>query len=262
LRRCGWAIAAGVVLGAASPGAAKEERVGFVTLWLVEPAPVPAGELNVAPGTLLIKQRLLPLGLAVLDDGYDAAKPEDSIAAGSQLIRMRSPSDKPIYCALRTKSNLLSEMLSTLPTKTMRCFVDDDKDGRFDRDVKASSSIESLPHPSGLLPKDPAPTIALRYSTRDISQFSENYYVGVKYNGQAMIGTLRRFTTVYGTEKRWGYFTGDNIFTKRDRDLPKTLEVLDSSFTVLGGDGKNVRIRVDRTMPAQPFGVEARVMHY
>jgi hypothetical protein len=247
--------------GLAFSAEAGEQQQSFRTVWQVEAATGPETELSIAPGALVFKQRLLPFGLAVLDEEYRASKLDENLSIGTELIRTVG-SAFPVYCALRAKNPNFLAALSPLPNKKMRCFVDDNQDGRFDREMIGYSNTPELPHPIGFLPKSMVPTVSLRYSTRDATKFSSGFVVGVKYTGQAKIGTLRRFQTVYGTEDRWGYFSSDNIFTKRDSDLPKTLAVLGATFVVLGGDGRNVRIRVDRMMPPQPFGVVARTIYY
>ena len=247
-----------VVLALVATPALAAKRETFATIWHVEPAPVPAAEQSVAPGALVLRQRLLPTGLAVLDEAWREGS--TTIPAGTALIRATSAT--PVFCALAGKTGLLTALLSPLPDKTLRCFVDDDADGRFDRTVKANSNVATVPQPTGRLPDDRTPTIALRYSPRDPATFDGGYLVGVRYTGQAKIGTLRRFETVYGTEGHWGFFTGDNLFTKRDSDLPRAVSALGASFTVLGGDGKAVRVRVDQTIPAQPFAVAVTTMYY
>ena len=261
MRRAGAILAVLLVAGAAPPARATDQHEYFSTKWIIEATPLPAREISVAPGSPVLKQRLLPLGLAVLDQDYVGAKPADRLAVGTELIRATGPA-VPVYCAIRGKANLLSAVLSPLPSSTMRCFADDDADGDFDRTFSAATNVKELPQPMGDLPRDKAATIAVGYSVRSPETFGAGYYVGVLYDGQSMVGTLRRFRTVYGAEKKWGTPTGDNLFTKRDSDLPKAIEVLGAAFTVLGGDGKNVRIRIDRMMPAQPFGIFATVRYY
>ncbi len=252
-----------LALGASILVSAKAPVEGFSTMWLIEPASPPIDEISVAPNGLILKQRLLPLGLVELTDEHSMGKPGDNtgetLPAGTELI-LASGASKPVYCALRIKGpNVLSVLLSAYASGSQRCFMDDDADGKFDRSFSATSSVETVPHPVGRVPKDSEPTVSVSYRPKEITAFSAPYYVGVQYSGPAKIGTLRRFYTVYGTEGNWGRFTGENVFTKRDRELPKTLEVLGSSFTVLGGDGKNLRVKINRSIPAQPFGVARTV---
>lgn len=259
-------IALAIGLVAAAPVTGKPAVEGFRVVWIVEPAPPPTAELSIAPDGLILKQRLLPMGLVELTEehriGKTGNKAGEVLPAGTELI-LATGASKPVYCALRIKGpNVLSMLLTPYPSGSQRCFMDDNADGKFDRSFAATSSVKSVPHPSGIVPRDAAPTVSAAYRPKDVSAFTASYFVGVQYSGQAKIGTLRRFYTVYGNDGDWGRFTADNIFTKRDRDLPKTLEVLGSSFTVLGGEGKNVRVKVDRAIPAQPFGVFVSVVRY
>lgn len=243
--------------GASSAGAEKPKR--FQVAWVVAPDDTVKGHRAVPPKGLILRQRLLPVGIARLDGAFVGAKPSDQLPEGTELL-LASGAEKPVYCS-QNFIPVLSLGVGIHKGST-RCFVDDNEDGAFDRAFYAPSDIVELPSAAGEIPTKGSTPCNVRYSKPSADTLTTPYYLGVQYIGQAKLGSLRRFMTVYGTEKRWGYLTGDNLFTKRDADLPKSLNIYGSTIVIKGGEGKSVLVDVEQGMPAQPFAVGYSVMYY
>ena len=66
------------------PGVAQAQSRAMQSVWIVQPAAVPAGDRALASGEFVLKQRLLPTGLAEL--GADAVLGKATLPAGTQLV--------------------------------------------------------------------------------------------------------------------------------------------------------------------------------
>ena len=253
----------------ANPACAKEEGPArnYRTIWLIEPTDAPAGKLVLGEGALIIQQRLLPLAMVTLSEDYVAAKPEESLAKGTQLV-LADGAEKAVFCSTKYKRpGTLTQILSIGPeTGTQRCFVDADNDGKFDQTFVGFNNLQTLPSVFGRLPKNPIPVLPLAYKNARSADFAEKYYVGIQYIRQSGVGKKRRFQLVYGAGKPWGTFSFDDIInpleTKRETDLPKKISRLGAVITILGGGKGMVEYQVDAMMPAQPFGVVVSTSTY
>ena len=170
----------------------------------------------------------------------------------------------PVFCSIRivAPKGLLKFWNDGRFQGGQRCFIDENADGVFDFAFYGTSNLKTLPSAYGRVRRAGMIPVSLGYEKADPATFSQTYFVGVQYVGQAKIGTLRRFRLVYGPDGAWGYLTTDNIFTKRDSDLPLLLTVLGSRLKILGGEGKNVLAQVEQMMPPQVFGVTSSVDYY
>ncbi|MGH6617078.1 hypothetical protein [Sphingomonas sp.] len=248
----------------AQPAHAKDSSRSFRTIWMIE-GPKPGPEtVSIPEKELVLKQRLFPTGLVKLSQAFPGRQEGEvaALPAGAELIQAVVQQGK-LYCSTHfQRASGLKGFLRSSGSKwvVLTCLLDTDRDGSFDQ-AFTGAGLPALPGAIGQLPKKPMPITPLPYEIIDPSAFSERYFVGLRYDGQAKIGTLRRFNVVFGTDGAWDGLT-DNIFTKRDSDLPKTLTVMGSSITILGGDGKNVRARVDNGFPIQPFGVVVTAYTY
>lgn len=257
-----FAVAAAAVLAQPAPARRIAPDEQFTTKWLVQPGEASAAPVSVPPGGLILKQRLLPTGLARLKEAYTGPTPAESLAAGAEMVRATGP-DGAVYCSTGYRAQPLAMRLLIGGPDRLRqvCLMDSDNDGRFDSVLKGTSNLRTLPSAFGILPKVPATIAPIPYEEAAPESFSELYYVGVQYEGQAKIGTLRRFHLAFGSEGNWDQIS-DNLFTKRDSDLPRTLEVMGAAITILGGEGRNVVAKVDRPFPPQPFGVYVSTFSY
>jgi len=256
MRRIGaLLVAAALAASQAAPAKRIAPNQQFTTKWMIEAAQPPAGPVSVPPHGMILKQRLLPMGLARLAAAFPGVTPDHALPKGAELVQANGP-DGAVYCSTRERAPafLISALRGGPERLSQLCFMDSDNDGAFDALLKGTGNLRTLPSAYGILPKAPARIAPLPYDKVDPASFSERYYVGLQYEGQAKIGTLRRFHVAFGSEGNWEQIS-DNIFTKRDSGLPKTLSVLGGAVTIRGGDGRNVVATVERTFPAQPFGV-------
>jgi hypothetical protein len=241
-----------------------DETRQFQTLWFVEGAPLSMGQVSTPPGKLIFKQRLLPLGVAILDIEFSGLTPDLAVPAGTELIKAIGPRGA-LYCstAYKEPSFLASALLGSGGPDQLKqvCFYDADEDGRFEQAFRGYTQLPTLPSASGLLPKKPKIIDPVAYHKVEPSTFKQFYYVGIQYAGQSKIGSLRRFHLSFGTDSALGSLS-DNIFTKRDSDLPAKIEVMGAVVTVRGGEGRNVLATIDRMFPSQPFGVIVTTIRY
>lgn len=210
------------------------------TLWTVQPADSPAGERSVGSGEFVLKQRLLPSGLAELEVGLGS-----ELAAGVQLVEVTTPGAK-VYCHARVaRQKLIGH--------AQLCLVDADMDGRFEGSFKTTSQTKGLLTIAGNRPKRPTAITPVAYRAVDPRQMKEEYFVAIERRNYFNIYSLESFMIAFGREGEMDRLTAP--VQLKSADLPKELSVLGSRFTAIAErDGKMV-VKVDAPMPPQPFGV-------
>lgn len=249
---CSPVVAFGVVLGLAlAPPAAA--RGTLLTLWQVQtPAAAPA-ERAVSDGETVLRQTLLPTGLAVLDvDVADTAGSRLVAKAGAQLIEASTGNGK-IYCALSTlrsdkKTGALSENRSAITL----CLIDSDANGRFENLFEMPAGV-GLPMIQGQLPKKLRP-IDAGYVQRPVTEVQGEFWVGIRYEQYFNIYGNRMFFTDYGGRGQTQSLTEFAKF-KSKGPFPQSVTVSGAKFTVLSADAAGVKLRTDAPLPDRPFAV-------
>ena len=246
------ALAAGALgiacLVAAGPAAGQSRRL--VSLWTIEPAPPPIGIRNLAGKEEVLRQRLLPTGLAELAQAWSDAESQDSLPAGTQLIEATS-SAGAVYCE--------GEMTEG-PATRLSCFLDADRDGRFESRFKATSSTPALVMLSTKMPKVLKPlAVPLEYKVVDPATSRIPAFVAIE---------RRNFFNIYGRENFMIAFgTGDDKKRITDpvgfkaTDMPKEMTILGARFTAISETDGKMAVEVHSGMPAQPFAVMSTVTY-
>jgi hypothetical protein len=224
----------------------------MTTIWMVQPADSAApAEVEVGARDLILKQKLLPSGLARLTGSFQDDGGKRSLGPGTQLFEVKS--DVPIYCVAGLREPKGFEKFMKGDSRVQLCLIDTDADGRFDAYFEPVSMVPGLPTITGKRPKSPRPMTPVAYEPAEPSALEKSYWVGIEYQGKPLIYDRRNFGISYGSDDSKGAVT-DWIYTSGST-YPISKQLLGASFTVLGMSGDKLRVRIDQPMPPQPFGV-------
>lgn len=248
ISRISAAVALGAALGlAAAPAAAQSRRL--TSFWVIEPAPHPVGVRHLAGKEEVLRQRLLPSGLAELARVW--SDPEvGELPSGMQLIEASSDMGA-VYCEGDIREGGSGGLL---------CFLDSDRDGRFESRFKTVSSTPALVMLSGRMPKAPRP-LAEPLEYRIVSPTASKIpaFVGIERRNFFNIYSRENFMIVFGTGDEKKRITDPVHF--KSADMPKELTILGARFTALSETGGKMAIEVHSGMPAQPFAVMSTVTY-
>lgn len=236
-----WLIAAG-------PAAAQSRRL--LTLWTIEPAPHPVGIRHLAGKDEVLRQRLLPTGLAELERTWSDSEAGAELAAGTQLIEATSDAGA-VYCEGDIRG---------FGSDGLLCFLDSDRDGRFESRFKAVSSTPALAMITGKMPKAPQPLATpLEYRVVDPRTSRIPAFVAIERRNYFNIYGRENFMIAFGTgdEKKR---ISDPVHFKAS-DMPKEMTILGARFTALSETDGKMAIEIHSGMPAQPFGVVSVVSY-
>jgi hypothetical protein len=240
------AALAAACLVPAEPAAGQSRRL--LSFWIVQPAPHPVGIRHLAGKDEVLRQRLVPSGLAELARVW--SDPEvGELPAGMQLIKASSDAGE-VYCegdAREAGPRLL-------------CFLDSDKDGRFDSRFNTMSSTPALVMLLGKVPKAPKPLAApLEYRVVDPATSRIPAFVAIERRNYFNIYSSETFMIVFGTGDEKKRITDPVHF--KSADMPKELTILGARFTALSETDGKMAVEVHSGMPAQPFAVMSTVTY-
>jgi hypothetical protein len=241
------AAALGVsVLVAAGPAAAQSRRL--VSFWMIEPAPPPVGVRHLGGKDEVLRQRLLPSGLAELARVW--SDPEvGELPAGMQLIAASSDAGA-VYCEGDIREG---------DSSGLTCFLDSDRDGRFDSRFSAASSTPALVMLMGKM-KAPKPLAEpLEYRVVDPRTSRIPAFVAIERRNYFNIYSRENFMIVFGTGDSKKRITDPVGF--KTADMPKEMTILGARFTALSETDGKLAIEVHSGMPAQPFAVMSTVTY-
>jgi hypothetical protein len=213
-------------------------------MWFVQPVPAPAGELVLASGDYVLKQRLLPSGLAELREASQVRG--TPLAAGTQLVEVTSQAGA-IFCMPAVPKQKL------IGASFQPCLVDDDRDGDFDGWFNAISETKGLLTIAGKRPRKLKPLSATPYASVDPNTLRADCFVGSERRNFFNIYSLESFMIAFGCGPQADRLTAPVNF--KSSEMPKEVSVLGARFTALGEAEGKMRVRVSEAMPYQPFGV-------
>lgn len=230
----------------AGPAAAQSRRLA--SSWAIEPAPPPAGIRHLAGKDELLRQRLLPSGLAELARVW--SDPDvGELPAGMQLVEASSDAGA-VYCEGDVREG---------DSEGLLCFLDADRDGRFESRFEAASSTPALAMFTGRM-KAPRPLAEpLEYRIVDPKTSRIPAFVAIERRNYFNIYARENFMIVFGTGDEKKRITDPVHF--KAADMPKTLTILGARFTALGETGGKLAVEVHEGMPAQPFAVISTVTY-
>ncbi len=228
-----------LLLGLASQAAAQR---GVMTVWNVEAAEARPEPFRIGPNDYVIRQRLLPMGLAEL---AAAAPGLEALTAGKQLIELQG-GGAAIFCdpVIRARGVF---------GKAQLCLMDADRDGRFESWFEAGSVTKGIVTIQGRPPKRPTALAPVAYRRIDPRQFDQQIFLGVQYRGNANVFGNFVFEIRYGSEGQMGSLTRRILHKKAN--VPGSTDVLGGRFSILESGSGGILVRVDTPLPPQPFGV-------
>ncbi len=226
----------------ASPAIAGDRQL--TTVWMIEEAPVSPEEREVVREDFVIRQRLMPVGVAQLT-AVDLPSGIDASLSAAQLVEIRTP-NALVFCD--------PEIRSQKPIgHAQSCFVDADRDGRFEAMFLTSSVTKGLLTIQGNRPKNPKAITPIPYKRLLPEDFKAEYFVGVQYRGNANPAHNHVFEINFGTQGKMGALS-DRFIIKRS-EIPGSRTPFGGQFTILSENQTGIKIRVDRPFPSQPFGI-------
>lgn len=226
--------------------AAPVDSAFLFTAWEIQPAPVPQQSLDLAGKDFVLRQKLLPLGLAELTEPASVPELKLTLPAKTQLVAVGDGKQR-LFCDITRYAKKAND---TIPN----CFADLDADGKFEKHFRRSSMTGAIMSLDGRLKFSklkPIPPLA--YTPLPPSSFAQNLFVGIQRRNYFNIYSRESFMIVYGNAEHTEEITQPISF--RSSEMPKDMTVLGARFTALSESDGRMRIKVRQTMPRQPFGV-------
>ncbi|HEX8572196.1 MAG TPA: hypothetical protein VF759_05545 [Allosphingosinicella sp.] len=240
-------------LGAAAlipSGPAEAQSRRLLSFWVIQPAPHPTGIRHLAGKEEVLRQKLLPSGLAELARTWSDPEAEAELPAGTQLIAASSDAGA-VYCEGDIRG---------FGSDGLICFLDSDRDSRFDSRFRASSSTPALVMITGKLPKAPKPLAEpLEYRVVDPRTSRIPAFVAIERRNYFNIYSSETFMIVFGTGEEKKRITQPIHF--KSADMPRQLTILGARFTALSESNGKMAIEVHSGMPVQPFAVMSTVSY-
>lgn len=238
-------IAFGLLGSLSSP--ALSQRAQLSTTWWIEPAAPPIGVRQLASKEHVLKQRLLPSGLVRLSRPVTTSEAGFNLAAGTELLEVDG-GPGAIFCDARLHS------VGLIGGSPQGCFLDSDRDGRFDATFRTASQAPALVMITGRMPRRTTPLPSpIAYSRADPATSTLGAFVAIERRNYFNIYGRENFMIAFGTAEKQERITDPISF--KTTDLPKQMTILGSSFTALSEAEGRMAVRVDAAMPRQPFGV-------
>jgi len=228
----------------ALPSVAEGQSRNLQSMWVIQPAAVPAGERLLASGEFVLKQRLLPTGLAELEVPLSIG--DETLPAGTQLVEARTSGVKVFCVPAVPKQKLVGASFQP-------CLIDADADGAFEGRFNAISQTKSILMLTGKYPKKPRAIAATRYRQVPPATMRDEFFVAIERRNYFNIYSRESFMIAYGRDDQLERLTAPVSF--KSEEMPRELTVLGSRFTALSEQDGKMLIRVTQAMPMQPFAV-------
>lgn len=237
----------GAMMSIAATGTALAQSRNMSTVWTIQPSAETLPEQVIGYDGWVLRQALLPEGLFRLDGDAKVSGRPPLFPKDSQLIEIRTHGAVVACDAVARRQKLLGA--------NQYCLIDHDRDGNFDGmfAVQNISKGGGMPTVQGRYPTKAKPIEPVAYSRLNPSEITIRYFVGIRNAGKAALYDRQNFQICYGSESATDCLT-DWSYTSASA-FPATIELLGAKFTVLSRDEGQVKVRVDRTMPPQPFGI-------
>ena len=222
-----------------------------MTIWVVQPAEAPADTVEVGFGDLILKQQLLPVGLAQLTGAFQDETGKRAFGAGTQLFRVLS--DVPVYCVAGMREAKGFEKWLASGVTQQFCLVDSDSDGAFESYFEPISEVKGLPTIAGKRPKKIKPIAPVAYEKIDPARMEKPFWVGIQYYGKPLMKEARNFNVAFGSDTSKGSLT--SFVATEGSNYPISQQLLGASFSILEAENGKLKVHVEQPMPRQPFGV-------
>lgn len=233
-------------IGGAAHAQGQADSALLFTGWEIQPGAAPSGILDLAGGEFVLKQKLLPLGLAELAEPVNVPELKLALPALTQLVAV-GDGKQPLYCDItryKKKANATG----------IACFADLDSDGKFEGHFTGLSMTGAILSLDGRLKfKKLKPIAPLSYRPLAPARFNQELFVGIQRRNYFNIYSRESFMLVYGNAAHTEEITQPIQF--KSAEMPKDMTVLGASFTAISETAGKMRIEVKQAMPRQPFGV-------
>lgn len=247
-----------LLAAAASPPQAQRHEVA--TPWVILPDPKLAGTtVTVAGGELILKQRAVPMRAGRLTDEIVDPAGKFTFSPGAELFS--ASSDDAVYCiaGAAEKTGFAKWMASG--ANGQFCLIDGDGDKKFESFFTPVSMISGLPSLSGKTPKNPKLLPKpVGYEALAPTAMTTRYWVGIEYQGKPLLYNRRNFGVSFGSDSSKGALTS---WVYTGSTYPASQTLLNAKWTVeaLQSDGR-IRVRIDQSLPMQPFGVFRSISYH
>jgi hypothetical protein len=234
--------------------------------WTIQPFSPPDATITAMPGDIVLKQKLLPFGLATLSENATDEKTGNLVApAGTTLLRLKLTTGAAYCVAADPKKTALARAKPGSPF-LRACFVDADLDHRFESSAEYDGKAIPLPSVSGRLPKKmhllvkPVP-----YAERPVEEYDGGAFVGIRYDGVSGLSGEPVFMDVFG---RGDAFDSFNRSWPRSGDGTGSLSKIGSvllngaRLEVIENDGRMLKLKIVRSMPTGSAGATQRGSHF
>lgn len=199
------------------------------------------GERKLTREDYVLKQRLLPTGLVALSGDANEA----GLAAGSQLIEIRSPGALVFCDPVARPQKLLGH--------AQPCLVDANSDGLLEGLFFTTSATKGILTIQGNRPRAPRAIVPVPYQRLDVNSFAKTLFLGLQYRGNANPAGNHVFQVNFGSDNSIGALT--QRFVVEKALLPATRQPLGAQFALIEDSPTDIRVRVLKTIPVQPFAV-------
>ena len=237
---------------AAAARMAEEDQRFFSSAWRIAASSEPLGRRTVSDGDYVLRNRLLPRSLVRLT--ADAVEPGSNkviASAGTQLFGLNSR-NAAIWCVVgRRDPGIAMRLLVADVGNRQVCLVDRDKDGDLDGHFRVSNQVRGVPNFSGYLPRELEPLAAAAYEALTPEQIEVDYFVGIRFEGIALMPARPVFSVTFGNERSRERLSD----VVRPRAENPVVKIMDSEFEIVARNGEALEIEVRRPIPPQPFQV-------
>jgi hypothetical protein len=214
-------------------------------VWNIQPSPASSGERRISGEGWILKQRLVPTGLAELRGSIPVSAFGVELPTGTQFIEV-STKGATVFCEPRIRPQKLIGHAQI-------CLTDYDQDGAFEGFFKTSSETKGLLSLQGNRPKTPMAMTPIAYERLDPAKMSDEFFVAIERNNGVNLYGNETFAIAFGIEGQVERLTAR--ITIKEAEMPREVRVLGAMFTAISKASGNLQVKVVQTMPLQPFSV-------
>jgi hypothetical protein len=223
--------------------------------WTIKNTDASKNDFLVSGGQWIIKQPLIPEGLAEISDDFsievNSGRNLISVKKGHQLIEVTNSKGVFIFCDPKNVRQYLIKRNYHL------CFIDEMADGTFNSFFITPSSVSGILAVEGYYPRKPKPMNQVSYLRLPADDLSGGYFVGIELiKDISIFGNGIQFSISFGQEdqKELGRITEKIEFS--EKMIPGNLQIIGANISILSRDARTLRVKVLNTIPQQVFSIK------
>lgn len=238
-----------LAVGALSSAAAAENPDRrYQTIWVIQADDGQLGTRDIAVGSHVIEQRLLPFGLAETVEDIRSESGDVLVEKGRQLFQLHVAAGKT-FCVVEVPRPSFYRSFMLGGGNLQLCLIDSDDNGVFDGHFNGGNPMRGVPFIDGKQPRNPKQATG-RYSLLPPDQFAQRYTVRVSLVS-AKVSTKGEARTSYRID------FGDDVTRQKltnfiSGGIGRT-EILDAQWNALEIGDDVLKVDVTHVMPSQPF---------